>query len=427
MRYLTGVVILIATMVGCSRGPDRTVAASPTSPSAALAGESTITFIGGVSGPMDVLFPGRGDSFQFRNELETKYQTGLNRSATGTYVDREGEVVWTQEYIRYRVNGCDHATAVSRVMTQIDGGAAGGICTAPPAGLVIFPSRADSLQFRRELETKYQQMGRGLSNTAVDAEGAVIWIQEYLRYRANACDHATAVQKVMSQIDGGPVPATCFVPCTYVVNPGTVDLSPAASTRTFEIRPVPTACAYTVESDASWLTFPAEFRTGNGFTPGITLSVSQNNGTARTGRIIVRWSGGTTQLTVFQAGSAFAGSFVLTDSFRSGSAPATECHLRSTATPCLLTATSNLPGGGSYTYSWDVTYFYGVQKRILQSGTSNTLQITDTCGATGASTEGAGSDLIVALTITDSLGNTITLRSGEGSQPALALRLFTCG
>ncbi len=426
MRNLTGVVILMAASMACSRGPDRPVTALPTSPTASAAAESTITFVGGVSGPMDVLFPSRGDSFQFRNELESKYQSGLNRSPTSSFVDREGEVVWTQEYIRYRVNGCDHATAVSRVMTQIDGGAAGGICAAPPDGLVLFPSRADSLRFRLELEGKYQQMGRGLSATFVDPEGAVIWTQEYLRYRANACDHATAASKVFSQIDGGPVPATCFVPCTYVVNPTNVNLSAAASTQSFEIRPVPVPCAYTVESDASWLTFPAEFRAGSGFTPGVPFSVSQNNGDGRTGRITVRWSGGSVQFSVFQAGSLFAGSFVLTDSFRSGSAATTECHIRSTATPCTLTAVANLPGGGSYVYTWSASYFYGTQKTVNQTGASNILSFTDACGGTDATTEGAGTDLIVTLTITDSLGNTITLRSGEGSQPGLALRRFTC-
>jgi hypothetical protein len=194
---------------------------------------------------MDVLFPSRSDSFLFRNELEVKYQTGLNRTATATSVDREGEVVWTQEYIRYRVNGCDHATAVSRVLTQIDGGAAGGICAAPPEGLVIFPSRADSLQFRRELETKYQSMGRGASLTFVDAEGGVIWTQEYLRYRANACDHSTAGQKVFSQIDGGPVPATCFVPCTFALSPGGLNSGAGGSSQSFEVRPNPGGCSWT--------------------------------------------------------------------------------------------------------------------------------------------------------------------------------------
>ena len=113
MRYVTGLVILIAASMACSRGNDRAVAQSPTSPTAVA--ETTIAYIGGVSGPMDVVFPGRNESFMFRNDLEAKYASGLGRSAAGTSVDREGEVVWLQEYIRYRVNGCDHATAMSRV------------------------------------------------------------------------------------------------------------------------------------------------------------------------------------------------------------------------------------------------------------------------------------------------------------------------
>src|SRR5690242_10420043 len=144
MFYRSAVVLLIAatvsTTAACSKANDRVVAALPTAPSSGVSADGHIAFVGGVSGPIDVLFPSRADSFTFRNDLETKYQQ-MGRGLTSTFVDKEGEVVWTQEYIRYRVNGCDHATAVQRVMTQIDGGAAGGICGAPPEGLVLFPDR----------------------------------------------------------------------------------------------------------------------------------------------------------------------------------------------------------------------------------------------------------------------------------------------
>src|SRR4029079_6854366 len=109
MRYLTGVVLLIAATAACSH-PQNRAAASPTGPSA-ISGTAAIAYVGGVSGPMDVLFPPRNESFQFRNDLETKYQS-LGRGQSTTYVDREGEVVWMQEYIRYRVNGCDDNTSI---------------------------------------------------------------------------------------------------------------------------------------------------------------------------------------------------------------------------------------------------------------------------------------------------------------------------
>ena len=89
MRYLTGLVILIAASTACSRANDRVAATSPTSPTTAVA-ETSIAYVGGVSGPMDVLFPGRDQSFLFRTNLETKYAMSLGRVPAPTFVDPEG-------------------------------------------------------------------------------------------------------------------------------------------------------------------------------------------------------------------------------------------------------------------------------------------------------------------------------------------------
>jgi hypothetical protein len=426
MRYFTGLVVLIAASVACSKGNDRIVSASPTAPTS-VAAETTITYVGGVSGPMDVLFPARNESFVFRSNLETKYATGLGRAASGTFVDREGEVVWMQEYIRYRVNGCDHATAMSRVLAQIAGGAAGGICSAPPEGIVNFPPRNEMFDARRTLETTYQQMGRGLSATSVDPEGSAIWITEYLRYRTNSCDHPTAEQKVFTQIDGGPVPATCVLPCAYVLNPGGLNSGPGPSSQSFEVRPATGAagtCQWTAQSTVPWLTFANTLSPGSGFTV-FSYNIAQNNGSSRTGFIDVAWPGGGARYQVNQTGTPFVAAFTLVDPFRSTSTT-DECWFRSTATPCNFTATANLPGSGASTYSWSATYFYGTTKTIVQENTSNTFTFTDACGGSGATADGTPADLRVTLTITDSAGNTITLRSGEGTQPALRVRLFSC-
>ena len=426
MRYTTGLVILIAASMACSRNNDRVVATSPTSPTS-VAAETTVTYVGGVSGPMDVLFPARNESFVFRNDLETKYATSLGRGTTGSFIDREGEVVWLQEYIRYRVNGCDHATAMARVLTQIDGGAAGGICTAPPEGLVNFPPRNEIFDARRALETKYQQMGRGLSATTVDAEGSAIWITEYLRYRTNACLHAEAEAKVFSQIDGGPVPPTCVTACSYVLNPAGVNTSWTSSTVGFEVRPASAnsvQCTWTATSTVPWLTFASTLSPGVGYTP-FSYNIAQNNGGARTGYIDFAWQGGTARYQVNQEEIPFASSFTMVDPFRS-SGPTTECHFRSAATPCTITATTNLPGGGAYTYNWSATYSYDTVKTVVLNGTSNVFTITDACGLANSAVDGPAADLSVTVTITDSLGNSITLRSGEGNQPPLRVRLFTC-
>ena len=70
----------------------------------------------------------RNEPLDFRNQLEVKYRDGLRRATVLTTVDREGDVVWTQEYLRYRVNSCGHGVAVQNVLTQIDGRPAPPVC-----------------------------------------------------------------------------------------------------------------------------------------------------------------------------------------------------------------------------------------------------------------------------------------------------------
>ncbi len=425
MRLHTVIAVVLLAAVACS-SPDRARRMSPTGPSAATTPGTGPMGLGGISGPMDVKFPSRADAFEFRNQLEVKYQNGLARSASSTTVDREGEVVWVQEYIRYRVNGCDHETAVARVMAQIDGGAPGGICEENRDFLVQFPPRDQTMDFRRRLEIKYQQMGRGLQPSYVDIEGSVIWTQEYLRYRVNECDHASAVQKVLAQIDGGAVPATCVPECRYRISPLDRELSGGQQTNSVDIIGEPGGCAWTASSDASWLKFSSTLTSGNN-SVNIPYTVAQNvSGGPRQGRIRFAWgASGAASHTVYQAGSAIISSFTMTDAFRSGNSPTTECHFRSTATPCTFTGTSNMPGG-SYVYTWTGTYFYGTQKTTTQTGASNQFTITDACGGTGSTATGDPGDLSVTVTITDSLGNSQTIKSGEGTQAALRIVRFTC-
>jgi hypothetical protein len=424
MKHLAGIVILLAISVACGKGPEKRIAASPTSPTAITS--EVNSFAGGISGPMDVLFPSRAESFLFRLELGAKYQAGLARAAVATFVDPEGEVVWMQEYIRYRTNGCDHNTALTRVLSQIDGAPASGICAAPPENSpIIFPPRTDVFEMRRVLEVKYQQMGRGLSSSFLDQEGAGVWIPEYLRYRTNACDHTTAMAKVFSQIDGGPVPATCFVQaCAFAVNPGGINTNYLASSQSFEIRPNPGGCQWTASSDSSWLTLAPGFETGSTFT-NIPYTIAQNNGGERTGRIRFAWTGGGTSYVVNQSGVPFSASFTMVDPYRSINV-ATECQVRSSPTPCNFTANANLPGG-NYVYRWTANYVYGVQTTIDQTTTVPNFSVAPACGQNGSSTDGPTVPLDVTLVITDDLGNSVTLQSGVGNQPPLTMRLFACG
>ena len=152
-------------------------------------------------------FPPRDQSLDFRQRLETKYRDGLDRSPAPSFVDLEGSIVWTQEYLRYRVGQCPHAEAVTRVLMQIDGLGIQPVCGS---GTAAFPPRSDSFDFRLRLESKYRDgLRRNASSTAVDLEGDVVWTQEYLRYRLGRCSHQAAVDRVFGQIDGGGVQPVC--------------------------------------------------------------------------------------------------------------------------------------------------------------------------------------------------------------------------
>jgi hypothetical protein len=193
------------------------VVTQPPSPAGGAAAGSarlpaTSSVLSVVSRPAVIAFPPRNESFLFRQELESMYRVELARAPTSTYVDVEGDLVWTQEYLRYRVNGCAHLDAVQKVFDQIDRGTIAPVCADVTGGAVPFPPRDESYDFRQRLEAKYRDgLRRGLSSSAVDVEGAIVWTQEYLRYRVNACDDPTSRAAVWTQIRGGPPPPVCIV------------------------------------------------------------------------------------------------------------------------------------------------------------------------------------------------------------------------
>ena len=82
--------------------------------------------------------------------------------------------------LRYRVNGCDHDTATQRTLAQVDGAAPAQVCSILQfPETAIYPPRDHVVDFRRQLGAKYQSLGRS-AQSAVDPDGAAIWISEYL-------------------------------------------------------------------------------------------------------------------------------------------------------------------------------------------------------------------------------------------------------
>jgi hypothetical protein len=426
-RHLTVLCCALILVAGCSRNPERRSASLPTAPSAAGPGSllgPTSVAPGGISGKFDVSFPPRNDSFDFRNLLETKYATGLGRAAAATFVDQEGEVVWTQEYMRYRSNGCDHATAVARVMAQIDGNPAGGVCGAPPDGLIAFPPRTDSFDFRRQLESRYQQFNRGASQSSVDAEGGVIWTQEYLRYRVNACDHPTAVQKVFSQIDGGGVAPTCFVPpCIFTITPATHSVDAAGGTFTAIVtRTSGETCSFGSESLDPFVSIRSG-GSGTDATTTMTYTVAPNFGGSRATAIRVRWTNNSTLLEINQAAGTSA-AFTMTDP-NAGAGATTTCLIKTASTPCTFNVTGTF--GSSAVYTWHISYDYpggSGASHDFSSGTSS-FTFTQMCGAPGSTAAGVEVPLNVTLTVTEG-GSSVTVQSGSGGQAPLTIKFFTC-
>ena len=122
-------------MVACG-GAERRNPAAPSVNSRAATIESSVAASGAPSDTIalqpvvnSVDFPPRNEPFVFRQALEAKYRDGLGRTAQSSFVDIEGTIVWTQEYLRYRKNSCSHAEAVRRVFLQIDGFGVQPVCS----------------------------------------------------------------------------------------------------------------------------------------------------------------------------------------------------------------------------------------------------------------------------------------------------------
>jgi hypothetical protein len=216
--------------------------------------------------------------------------------------------------------------------------------------------------------------------------------------------------------------------CLYTLSPGAQSVTAAGGNFSLTVtRNTPSGCNWSVTSSSPWITL-----TGNqsGSSPGtITYTVAQHVATtARTGTLTIAWTGGSTSFTVTQDAQIFNGSITLFDPGRQ-IAPSTECQIRSSTnvpTTCTLAAATNLPTA-VVTYDWLVTYNYGTQRALMQTNASPTLTFQETCGQFSASDGGTAETLSVRVTMTDAVGNTVTIASGSGGQPDLRLIFFTCG
>jgi hypothetical protein len=75
-----------------------------------------------VCGQETPVFPPRDLPNAFQGELERTYSGVLGRPLMLSYVDSEGANVWLAQYLRFRLSGCGHAVAQTKVFTEILGG-----------------------------------------------------------------------------------------------------------------------------------------------------------------------------------------------------------------------------------------------------------------------------------------------------------------
>ena len=387
-------ITLLLVVASCSKP-----ATTPTSPSAAARGSVSAALverppadntdvIGDPFRTLDVVFPPRDQSLRFRQELEAIYRDGLRRGATSSFVDLEGTIVWTQEYLRYRDNGCNHAQATQRVMSNIDGGAIPAVCSTASTP---FPPRNEPFQFRQDLEAKYRDgLRRGPTSTFVDTEGDIVWTQEYFRFRTMSCTDAQASARVLEQVQGAPPSNNCGGFCAITVSEPQVSFDERGDSRSVTIT-TGAGCGWTATSDSPWLTIiSGGSGSGNGT---LRYNVAPFTGSgSRDGIITV----GDATIRVRQVNDPISASFVM----RQGGSVVGSCNLGgSGASNCSLDGTGSR--GAITSYQWNTTHFRTTGGNVSNSYSGATVNL----GSISCTVQGNASERFdVTLTVTDSAG-----------------------
>ena len=155
----------------------------------------------------------------------------------------------------------------------------------------------------------------------------------------------------------------------------------------------------------------------------LTYSILPNTGGNRSGTIRVDYAGGRSFVNVNQGAQSTNVAFQLFDLSTQGT-PTTECRVNRPSTTCTLSAVNTALPSPIASYDWRVEYFYNGDKVKTQVGALSSFTFTETCGPSAS--EGTPIPMSVRLTVTDTAGNSQTVSSGQGIQPLLQLRSYTC-
>jgi hypothetical protein len=175
-----------------------------------VAGRSTLGNVRwqDMRGPHErIILPTFQETAAFRTHLDAIYRDRLGRGAATPPLDAAATLGWLRRYLRFRLHGCSHESAASRIWQQLTSGGSPPLCGAPDA--VAFPPENESSDFVRQLADRLRDRPIRQPPTHVDALGEVVWTQRYLAARVSGCSHDDAVAAVEREIGGEAAPARC--------------------------------------------------------------------------------------------------------------------------------------------------------------------------------------------------------------------------
>jgi hypothetical protein len=152
-----------------------------------------------------IILPLPQETAEFRTVLEGVYRDRLGRAATPTAINPVDAMTWMRRYLRFRLHGCSHDSAMSRVWQQIADGIPQPLCARPDD--VSVPAENETTDFRQQLETRWSRKPGPQVLTAVDALGEAVWTQRYVDWRLRGCAHPQAIRAVTQRIVGEAVTA----------------------------------------------------------------------------------------------------------------------------------------------------------------------------------------------------------------------------
>ena len=138
--------------------------------------------------------PPREELTRFRDRLDMIYRDELRRPRASAAVAPADAAEWVAKYLAFRVAGCDHQQARSKIEDELAKKNALRLCRTGLTTVHPVPPPDETFEFRRALDTLYPQSRPepAPAESFVDLEGEAVWIQEYARLRIEGRSEAEA-------------------------------------------------------------------------------------------------------------------------------------------------------------------------------------------------------------------------------------------